>query len=419
MNILVLTSSYPRSGEDIAGRFVHEWVQSLRERGHRVRVLCWADDARASAAAGDESFGEVLRVAYAPARFQTLFYGAGTPENLRENPRRALLAAPAAVAMLARAAGEIARDRPDIIVGHWLVPVGFLARVLGYIHRIPSLIVGHSGGVHLLAKLPRPASRVLAKVCASGAMTLPTQPLCDKFAGLLDGEQTPSTRRSRRPILLPMGIEAPSDHVGSEAAEVSRMPGNAGRSADWLCMGRLVAIKGWDLAIRAFLAAELPGAPTLHIAGDGPERAALEHLVRTLQGTDTPSRVRFHGIVAGKKKQRLLAGCAFSIFCSKTLEDGRHEGLPVSFLEAAAHGQIPLCADIPGLSQYVADPQRQVLTTRDPQTWQRAIAQFGAMPADDRQRLSRAQQARVAHLAWPQLIVRWERLLQEIAGVRG
>ncbi len=388
MKLLVVTSSYPRRAKDIAGRFVLEWVEHLERLGHTVRVLTWHDG---QAGVGwQPGTHRVVRVRYAPASYETLFYGAGTPENLRENPARSLLAVPASVAMAAAVARQAATWRPDILVGHWLVPSGVLVRAVARIFGLPSLVVGHSGGVHLLDNLPRPAGRALAGFVTRGPTTIPSLELAEKLRRL-----TPRAEPGDLHV-LPMGFEPPPGQieVGAERH-------------DWLCIGRLVEIKGVDLAIEAFAAADLPDTSTLHIAGEGPKRAELERLAARLH-----ANVEFHGVVTGEAKQQLFERCGFALFCSKELPSGRHEGLPVSFLETSAHGLIPLCAPIPGLSDYLVERDIQHLDSRRTTDWARAIARLASLPSDERADHARRQRRAVAHLQWPRLATRWDALLR-------
>ena len=388
MKILVVTSSYPRFRGDIAGRFVLEWATHLEGLGHELEVLTWHDSSSQPAADSQplETDHKVVRVPYAPPGLDTLFYGAGTPENLRDRPLRALLAAPAALAMLGRISWSIAHFQPHIIVGHWLVPSGLLVRAVGRLTGIPTFVVGHSGGVHLLDRLPTPLGRTLASFVASGPTSTPSLPLAEKLGRLA----------SLQPMahVLPMGFELTVEHA----------PHAHGR--DWLCMGRLVDIKAVDLAIEAFAHADLPGEPTLHIAGDGPERVYLEKLARRLD-----ARVVFHGFVTGEDKERLWKQCGYALFTSKELDDGRHEGLPVSFLEACSRGLLPVCAPIPGLGIYLADQAMQQVEGRAPEVWARKIEAMSCLNEEARQELSRRQQARVAELEWSTLILRWDELL--------
>ena len=397
MKLLVVTSSYPRFAGDIAGRFVLEWVEHLQACGHQIKVLTWHDSAATGAPL--EPDHQIVRVPYAPPGADTLFYGAGTPENIREKPVRALLAAPAAAVMAGRIAQEIRRWRPNVLVGHWLVPSGLLVRAAGKLSGVPTLVVGHSGGVHLLDKLG-PAGRAIAMFVTSGATTVPTIPLAEKLNRL--------SASGRSPHVLPMGFEA----RGPRSVPQSDPGGQDDRAPhakrDWLCMGRLVDIKGVDLAIEAFARAELPAHVALHIAGDGPERLELEGLADALG-----ANVRFHGFVTGEDRERLWARCGYALFTSKEL-DGRHEGLPVSFLEACSQGIVPLCAQIPGMGVYLADRELQQVRTRDVGVWAGRIEQLGRLTEAARSELAESQQTMVAELEWPRLIERWERVLRGV-----
>jgi glycosyltransferase involved in cell wall biosynthesis len=95
MRVVVLTTSYPRSAGDVAGVFVRDAVECLREAGVEVDVV-------------------------SPASFRHfgLAYGHGIVGNLRRAPWKALLV-PAFLASYARAARRAARGA-DLVHAHWL-----------------------------------------------------------------------------------------------------------------------------------------------------------------------------------------------------------------------------------------------------------------------------------------------------------
>lgn len=95
MKVVVLTTSYPRSADDVAGAFVRDAVEHLREAGVEVAVV-------------------------SPASFRHygLAYGHGIVGNLRRRPWKVLLA-PAFLASYAIAARRAARDA-DLVHAHWL-----------------------------------------------------------------------------------------------------------------------------------------------------------------------------------------------------------------------------------------------------------------------------------------------------------
>jgi len=95
VKVVVLTTSYPRGPDDVAGVFVRDAVEHLRAAGVEVGVV-------------------------SPASFHHygLAYGHGIVGNLRRSPWRALLL-PLFLASYARAARRAARTA-DLVHAHWL-----------------------------------------------------------------------------------------------------------------------------------------------------------------------------------------------------------------------------------------------------------------------------------------------------------
>ena len=95
MKVVVLTTSYPRGPDDVAGVFVRDAVEHLRDAGLEVAVV-------------------------SPASFRHygLAYGDGIVGNLRRRPWKAVLL-PAFLASYSRAARHAARDA-DLVHAHWL-----------------------------------------------------------------------------------------------------------------------------------------------------------------------------------------------------------------------------------------------------------------------------------------------------------
>lgn len=130
----------------------------------------------------------------------------------------------------------------------------------------------------------------------------------------------------------------------------SRLKGAAelwsGAGPHLLAIGRLVAVKGFDLLLQSIAAVrrELPDAE-LTIVGAGPEAAALRGQCREL-GLD--QAVRFAGAV--ENPEQYFPGATAFVLSS------RHEGLPNALLEAAAAG-LPLVA-LPA-SQGIVDLLRE------------------------------------------------------------
>jgi glycosyltransferase involved in cell wall biosynthesis len=212
VKVTVLTTSYPRSREDVAGRFVADAVEHVRRRGIEVEVV---------PPLGFRHYG--------------IAYGSGVVGNLRRRPARALLL-PLMLRGLRRAAWRASRDA-DLVHAHWL-PLGAIAMRLGR----PFVVQLWGTDVELARRAPWLARRILGRarltLCASNA--------------LADAARELGAREVR---VIGSGVEVPPS-VGEEA-----------KPPEVLYAGRLSAEKG----ILDLLAAADNGMK-LTIAGDGPLR---------------------------------------------------------------------------------------------------------------------------------------------------
>ena len=173
MKVVVLTTSYPRSPADVAGRFVADAVERARAAGVVVEVV-------------------------SPATFPHfgIGYGAGIAQNLRAAPWKLALA-PAFLAAYARAARRAARDA-DLVHAHW-IPSALAARATGK----PYVLQVWGTDVALARRLPglaRPLLRGARCVLAASSF--------------LAGEAEELGAREVR--VVPSGVEVP-EAVGEPA----------------------------------------------------------------------------------------------------------------------------------------------------------------------------------------------------------
>ncbi|GAA4752237.1 glycosyltransferase family 4 protein [Nocardioides endophyticus] len=132
-------------------------------------------------------------------------------------------------------------------------------------------------------------------------------------------------------------------------AEVRAELGLAGESRVALCVARLATPKRIDLLLEAW--GEVPDA-TLLLAGDGPDRAALER-----RATPLGDRVRFLG-------ERRDVGRLLSVADLVVLPSDR-EGLPMAVLEALAAG-VPVVASAVGGLPQLGDDAVELVAPRRP-----------------------------------------------------
>jgi glycosyltransferase involved in cell wall biosynthesis len=212
--VVVLTTSYPRSEDDAAGRFVADTIERLRARNLDVDVV-------------------------SPASFRHfgLAYGDGVAGNVRRRPWLALML-PLLLASFARAARRAARDA-DLVHAHWL-PTAAVALTT----RRPVVLTVHGTDLEL-ARRARPLARALVRrvrvvLAVSNALAEEVRRL-----GAHDVR------------VVPNGVELPPE-IGEEA-----------EPPEILFVGRLSREKG----VLELVEAER-GLP-LVVAGDGPLRARV------------------------------------------------------------------------------------------------------------------------------------------------
>jgi glycosyltransferase involved in cell wall biosynthesis len=218
VKIVVLTTSYPRDADDVAGTFVRDAVEALRAEGVDVTVV-------------------------SPASFRHygIAYGDGIVNNLRAAPWK-VLALPLFLLAYVRAARRVARGA-DVVHAHWLP-----SAVPALATRRP-VVLQLWGSDVALARRTRTVARVLlrrvdAVVCASNALAADAEAL-----------------GARAVRVIPSGVDIPA------AVGEPDEPPHA------LYVGRLSEEKG----VRE-LAEAADGLP-LVVVGDGPLRSLFPDAV--------------------------------------------------------------------------------------------------------------------------------------------
>jgi glycosyltransferase involved in cell wall biosynthesis len=248
MRVVVLTTSYPRHGDDPAGRFVADAVEHVRGAGVGVEVV-------------------------SPGVYRD--YGLASGDGVVHELRRRPWAAPGMLASMLHATRRAARAA-DLVHAHWL-PCGAIAARSGR----PFVVTLHGTDVELARRFPRFARTVLRSarrvVCVSRSLA--------RDAIALGAPE---------PVVIPNGIEIPV------------RPGEEAEPPEVLFAGRLSAEKG----VLDLLAAS-NGLP-LVIAGNGPlrrrmpqalgfvPRSELERLFARAAVVVCPSRREGFGVVCAE-----------------------------------------------------------------------------------------------------------------------
>jgi glycosyltransferase involved in cell wall biosynthesis len=218
VRVVVLTTSWPRTESEFAGRFVADAVERLRERGVEVEVL--------APGSGYRDFG--------------LAYGGGIAANIRRRP----WLAPLLLLSMWRAVRHAARDA-DVVHAHWLL-TGAVARFAGR----PFVVTLHGSGsagrfsdVELARRHPRVVKALLRPAAA--------------VIGVSETVASAVRAAGVDAVVIPNGVRVP-DEVGSPA-----------EPPEVLYVGRLSPEKNVDTLVEAV------GDLNLVVAGDGPLRARV------------------------------------------------------------------------------------------------------------------------------------------------
>src|SRR4051812_14902886 len=167
---------------------------------------------------------------------------------------------------------------------------------------------------------------------------------------LYPGVPVVTISHSSRDALVALGIERERVHVvycGLDEGELR--PRERAAEPALVYLGRLKRYKRIELLLD--VAAAIPGA-TLHIAGDGEHRAALEARAREL---DLDGRAVFHGHVDEGEKARLLGESWLALTASSD------EGWCLTVMEAAACATPTAALRVGGLAEAIVDGRTGVL----------------------------------------------------------
>lgn len=248
----------------------------------------------------------------------------------------------------------------DLIDAHYFYPDGVAAALLGREFAKPVVITARGTDINLIADYRLPRRMILWAARQAGGVVAVCAALKRRLVEL--GADAASIRVLRNGVDLVRF--QPCDRTASR-----RTYGVAGAAPVLLSIGHLIARKAHHLVIEALT--QLPEARLL-IAGEGPERAALEGLARRL-GVD--ARIRFLGRVPHEALADLYAAADILVLASS------REGWANVLLEAMACGTPVVASNVWGTPEVVADDAAgRLVDERTGGAFAAAIAQLLASP---------------------------------------
>jgi rhamnosyl/mannosyltransferase len=221
---------------------------------------------------------------------------------------------------------ELRRLAPDLVHLHFPNPTGDIAYLLSGC-RAPVVMTYHADVIRrsFLLRPYRPVFGLLAPHI--GRIIATSREYLDSSAFL--------TSYRDRCVVIPFGVDL--DDFALRIGEVDQVQALRQRHGEpiVLFLGVLRYYKGLDVLIRAMV--RVTG--RLLIAGQGPQRASLEALVRELSLTD---RISFLGRVSESERRLLLHAC--EVFVLPSID--RSEAFGIVQLEAMACGKPVVSSDL-------------------------------------------------------------------------
>ena len=395
--ILFLASTFPRWADDTMPPFIYLLAAQLQKLGLEIHVLA----PHAPGASLSEQMGAVTvhRFRYAPVGLQSLAYGRGMLDNLREQPLRWLQLPGFLVSMAWNLIRLHRRYQFSVLHVHWIVPQGLVTALVSHFLSVPTLLSAHGSDVYACGKglrgvLMRFAARRHDTVSVN---SVPMQAELSRLCGMT-------------PCIVPMGVDVSRFRNSSPAACAAANP-------TILFVGRLAEIKGVRYLINALplIRQHHPGARIL-IIGDGAERHELERLA-TEQGLS--ESIDFTGAVPNDELPAYYRAADVFVAPSVVARSGETEALGVVLLEAAATALPIVSTNVGGTGDIVKHERTGLrVAERSAEEIAAAVTKLLSDPEYGK-KLGAAAQAHVQeHYGWQTIAQRFAGIYAELSGAK-
>jgi glycosyltransferase involved in cell wall biosynthesis len=255
---------------------------------------------------------------------------------------------------------QIRRDFAfDVIDAEFFFPDGPAAVALGRHFGVPVSVKARGGDIHHWGHAPATANQVIVAGRGADGLLAVSEAMKADMAAI----GMPADRIRVHHTGVDLDRFTPRDRVPAKAAY-----GVTGPLI--VSLGALIPRKGHDIAIDAVAA--LPGVALL-IAGEGPERTALQAKIMTLGLSD---RVRLLGSIPHADLPALLAAADVMALASSS------EGLANAWVEALACGTPIVITSAGGAGEVVTNPAYGHVVARDSGAFAQAISALLAHPPE-------------------------------------
>lgn len=361
MKILVLTAAYPSPSEPERAVFIENITRALvAPQGDTPPLEATVLAPRCHPADPLEEVRHGVRI----SRFR---YPAGG-RRLKEWDRTPLLRVGAWVLSGIRTTlREVRRERPDLLLAHWVLPTGLVGAVAARRSGLPLVLLAHGSDIHRYATRSRLAA-FLARRALRAAARIAT--VSRELQEILE-ERFDVSRESMR--VISMGVDgslfAPLEAAESEGgraagqAEARRRLGREPTGPLLLFVGDLTPAKGLPELLEAHEGLLRSGLQvTLAMAGEGPLRGEAERHRARWGRLELLGRVSQKALVDWYRASDLL------------VLPSRSEGLPVTVLEALSVGAPVVATRVGGIPEVVVEGETgRLVPPTDPAALEQAL----------------------------------------------
>ena len=391
MNVLMVTSSYPKFPGDVTAPFIESIAQGVAARGHAVDVLL---PHHPQLRLNGQHPVRLLPYRYAPREEWCQW---GYAQSLEADHRlrgSAYLLAPLVAVALRGALSSLLQDRRyDVVHVHWLVPNAILVDDIVRTQGAAMVVSLHGSDVFVAERLGPARWMARQALRRAGAVTACSGDLHRRVLAL--------GARASRTRTVPYGVDV---QVFSPREPSSDIRARLGVSADSflvLALGRLVEKKGFRYLVEA---AARTGGIEVVLAGEGDLRAELQALALSLHAP-----VRLVGALDRATMAGALAEADVVVVPSVVDRAGNVDGLPNALLEAMASGRPLVATTAGGIPDVVSHEANGLLVPeKDAPALAAALRRLIREP-ETRARLGRQARAdAVERLSWEAAARRFE-----------
>jgi len=376
MNILMITTSYPRTPTDGSAPFIAAIAEGVAKLGHNADVILPHHPLLKEQIRN----GVSLHTYRVPGDEKDPVWGYA--QSLEADVRLKKRVYPLALLAMHRAyrlALKVAKKNPpDLIHAHWVLPNGFIGARLSKTLGVPLVVSLHGSDMYLARKKKIFASFARWVLKRANAVTACSPDL-----------QEQAIQLSNRDVTL--------TEYGVDVNLFS--PGGERRQGTVLAVGRLVHKKGFVELLHAFSQIfKYYKNNTIEIVGDGPLMQPLREKAAQL---GVAERVTLSGAAQHSDLPSFYRRAEIVAVPSITDLSGNRDGLPNVLLEALASGCAVIASDIPGIRNVIKDHQDGLLVrSGDIESLSGAMVELFRDP-ELRERLGAAARLRAANeLSW-------------------